>query len=87
MVTEPYYLVKIFLSYRFDSECKEYVSHCRRILKALSEHIYKELTSIGVKIVQPKGGFYMMPDFEVFIHHSYFLFVSSILFSFSHETS
>ena len=39
--------------------------HCNRILKALSEYIYHELTSIGVRIVQPKGGFYMMPDFEV----------------------
>ena len=67
MVKEPYYVVKIILPYRFDSECKEYVSHCRRILKALSEHIYNELISIGVKVVQPNGGFYMMPDFEVFI--------------------
>lgn len=50
--------------FKYDAECENYVNHCRRILKALSEVVYRELTSVGVKIVQPMGGFYMMPDFE-----------------------
>ncbi|XP_065054027.1 aspartate aminotransferase-like [Rhopilema esculentum] len=51
--------------FKFDSGCQEYVSHCNRILKALSELVCRKLTSVGVKIAPPKGGFYMMPDFEV----------------------
>eukprot|EP00794_Sanderia_malayensis_P003466 gene3466-3963_t len=51
--------------FKFDAECAEYVAHCRRILKALSQYIHKELTEIGIKVLPPKGGFYMMPDFEV----------------------
>jgi len=51
--------------FRFDDECRQYVAHCNRILKAVSEFVFRELTSVGVKIAQPKGGFYMMPDFEV----------------------
>ena len=54
--------------FRFDDECRQYVAHCNRVLKAVSEFVFHELTSVGVKIVQPKGGFYMMPDFEVNLH-------------------
>ncbi|XP_065830087.1 aspartate aminotransferase-like isoform X2 [Oscarella lobularis] len=43
----------------------DYVKHARRILCSLADYCYRELTSVGVEIVKPQGGFYMFPDFEV----------------------
>ena len=75
-----------FVFGRYDSDCAVYVAHCRRILKALSEYIHCELTSVGVKIVLPMGGFYMMPDFEVSslkcCDLQYFCFVLNVCYLF-----
>lgn len=45
--------------------CDSYIKHCSRILKSVSTYCYNELTSVGVKAVQPKAGYYIFPDFEV----------------------
>ncbi|XP_062513628.1 aspartate aminotransferase-like [Corticium candelabrum] len=51
--------------FRNSDDIVEYLLHTRRIIAALSNYCYRELTSVGVKAVKPAGGYYMMPDFEV----------------------
>ncbi|WP_321369970.1 pyridoxal phosphate-dependent aminotransferase [uncultured Desulfuromusa sp.] len=41
-----------------------YLLQSRRILKSLSDRIWKQLQSAGVSVAQPDGAFYMFPDFE-----------------------
>jgi aspartate/methionine/tyrosine aminotransferase len=44
---------------------RNYMLHTRRIMAALGNYCYRELTAVGVKVVKPTGGYYAMPDFEV----------------------
>jgi len=44
----------------------EYLFHCRRILKTIGNDCYYRLTSAGVRLIEPKGSFYLFPDFENF---------------------
>jgi aspartate aminotransferase len=45
---------------------ERYLWHSRRILAALSKWIVNRLNEIGMKIEQPKGAFYLFPDFDPF---------------------
>eukprot|EP00057_Strongylocentrotus_purpuratus_P006099 XP_011660573.1 PREDICTED: aspartate aminotransferase [Strongylocentrotus purpuratus] len=51
--------------FRFDEECESYVNHTSKILQAIATFCYRELTSVGVKAIMPRAGFYIFPDFEV----------------------
>ncbi|XP_041459085.1 aspartate aminotransferase-like [Lytechinus variegatus] len=51
--------------FRFDEECERYVYHTSKILQAVAAFCHRELTSVGVKAIMPRGGFYIFPDFEV----------------------
>ncbi|KAK3728478.1 hypothetical protein QZH41_002341 [Actinostola sp. cb2023] len=54
------------LSYlNLSDESRSYMDHTRRILAAVAEYCYKKFATVGIKVVRPKGGFYMYPDFEV----------------------
>ncbi|XP_074653756.1 aspartate aminotransferase-like isoform X1 [Tubulanus polymorphus] len=46
-------------------QCEEYMKHTTRIMAVIADFCYRELTSVGVKVVKPRGGFYMLPDFEI----------------------
>ncbi|KAK3106070.1 hypothetical protein FSP39_012043 [Pinctada imbricata] len=46
-------------------ECDDYIQHCSRILKAVGDYCHRELTSVGVKAIRPKSGYYIFPDFEI----------------------
>ncbi|XP_067687816.1 aspartate aminotransferase-like [Haliotis asinina] len=45
--------------------CDEYIRHTTRIMEAVSSFCCRELRSVGVKMVTPKAGYYVFPDFEV----------------------
>jgi len=45
-------------------EIDQYLRDSRRILTALGDYIYRQLTSAGVCIEKPEGGFYMFPNME-----------------------
>ena len=47
----------------FTENHKKYINNSRKILKKISEHIYKELSSVGVICNKTQGGFYMICDF------------------------
>lgn len=49
-----------------DQAIDEYLAHCRRILAAVGETVVDRLTSAGVKVQPPSGGFYVFPDFSGF---------------------
>ena len=45
-------------------EIDRYIAASRRILTALSAEVTTLLTETGAKVVPPKGGFYIFPDFS-----------------------
>lgn len=45
-------------------DLERYLYQSRRILKALSDWIWKRLEGAGVTVSRPDGAFYMFPDFE-----------------------
>lgn len=45
-------------------EIERYLSHSRRILKALADWIWTRMTAAGIDVAKPDGAFYMLPDFE-----------------------
>lgn len=50
-------------AYRGGTRIERYLWNSRRILKALSEHIFRQLCESGLSIARPQGGFYLFPDF------------------------
>ncbi len=51
-------------AFNFDDEINTYLKHSRRILKALGNYIYKNFNSVGIKVPQPDGAFYFLPNFS-----------------------
>jgi len=47
-------------------EIEQYLRHSRRILGALGHYFYRRLSSSGLNLVRPEGGFYVFPDFSPF---------------------
>jgi aspartate aminotransferase len=45
-------------------EISRYLSDSRRLLASLGDYIYRQLTSAGVSIERPEGGFYMFPNMK-----------------------
>ena len=45
-------------------QIERYLCNCRRILKALTDWIWDQLTAVGITVARPDGAFYMLPDFE-----------------------
>ena len=43
---------------------ENYLMQSRRILKALGQHIYRTMTDAGIRVTNPDGGFYFLPDFS-----------------------
>lgn len=46
-------------------ELDQYMNNCSRILHAVGDYCYRELTSVGVTGAKSEAGYYFMPDFEV----------------------
>jgi aspartate aminotransferase len=53
-------------AYKYDDRIKAYLDAQRRILAHLGQWIAKELSSAGVSVCSPEGGFYVNPDFTPF---------------------
>lgn len=47
----------------FTEDHSEYLKDSRKILRLISNYIYKELSSVGIKCNLTEGGFYMICDF------------------------
>lgn len=47
-------------------EIDDYLRQSRRILRALGRHISETLLDAGVQVDEPRGGFYLFPDFSPF---------------------
>jgi aspartate aminotransferase len=50
-------------AFRGGPRIEEYLSHSRRILKALSDHVCRQLAAKGAMVAPPQGAFYIFPDF------------------------
>jgi aspartate aminotransferase len=51
-------------AFRGGLEIERYLRQSRRILRALGRHLARRLSRAGVHVPEPKGGFYLFPDFE-----------------------
>ena len=53
-------------AFKSDLEIEHYLWQCRRILRRLGRVLTERMVEDGVRVHQPKGGFYTFPDFELF---------------------
>jgi aspartate aminotransferase len=53
-------------AFRRDNEMQQYLRQARRILKAAGRHCTQKLREAGVAVSEPRGGFYIFPDFGHF---------------------
>lgn len=44
-------------------QIERYLEHSRRILRALGRWCWRHLTDAGLEVLEPKGAFYLFPDF------------------------
>lgn len=45
-------------------DIEHYLTHSRRILKALGQMMTERFRSVGIRLTDPKGAFYLFPDFS-----------------------
>ncbi len=45
---------------------EQYLQHCRRVLRALGGYMRERLLNSGAEVIEPKGAFYLFPDFGPF---------------------
>jgi aspartate aminotransferase len=45
---------------------EKYLQHCRRVLRALGQHMTDRLRQAGAAVAPPQGAFYLFPDFGPF---------------------
>ncbi|MFQ5709119.1 MAG: pyridoxal phosphate-dependent aminotransferase [bacterium] len=50
-------------AFKGSADIEEYLHQSRRILRALGRHIAHQLSEVGVVVPEPKGAFYLFPDF------------------------
>lgn len=43
---------------------EQYLAQSRRVLRALGRHLWRRLLEAGVRLPEPKGAFYLFPNFE-----------------------
>lgn len=48
-----------------EAACTAYQKHTTRIMAAVAKYCHRELTSVGVKVLEPTAGFYIFPNFNV----------------------
>ena len=53
-------------AFEFGHNIEMYVSHSRIILQYIAQYVFHELTSVGLTMPEPQGGFYLFPDFGQF---------------------
>ena len=51
-------------AYEDDPEMDAYVKTCAAIHATRTQHMWSWLNEIGIKVAQPQGAFYMMPNFD-----------------------
>ncbi|MFV2016685.1 MAG: pyridoxal phosphate-dependent aminotransferase, partial [Candidatus Heimdallarchaeota archaeon] len=52
-------------AFKGNEEIDEYLTHSRRVLKALCKHAVDKFNSVNIGINKPDGAFYLFPNFEV----------------------
>lgn len=55
----------------------KYLNKVKKILHVIAHYVYEKLKQINVEMIEPEGGFYLMPDFTKLLSHK---FKSSKLF-------
>lgn len=53
-------------AFEFGPNIELYVNHVRIILQYIAQYAYNELTSVGLTMPEPQGGFYLFPNFAQF---------------------
>jgi aspartate aminotransferase len=53
-------------AFREDERLDVYLNTVQAILRTLGKHLHQLLTNNGVSVAEPKGGFYLFPDFGVY---------------------
>jgi len=53
-------------AFEFGPNIEMYVLHARLILRYIARYVFNELTSVGLSMPEPQGGFYLFPNFEHF---------------------
>lgn len=53
-------------AFNFEKDVQDYVLHCQRILAKIGQHSVDTLKIAGIRVHEPKGAFYLFPDFSDF---------------------
>jgi aspartate aminotransferase len=53
-------------AYKGGTEMQNYLFQSRRILKTLSQELFRKFNSVGLQIPKPEAAFYLFPDFSSF---------------------
>lgn len=52
------------IAYQYAPPLRAYIGQCKAILKAIAQYVHENLSSMGLLLTHPSGGFYMVVSFE-----------------------
>ena len=47
----------------YEEDHSEYLNKSKKILHVIAHYVYEQLKQLDVDMIEPEGGFYLMPDF------------------------
>ena len=55
----------------YSDDHSKYLRKVNKILHVIAHYVYEQLKQINVEIIEPEGGFYLMPDFTKLLFHKF----------------
>lgn len=47
----------------YEEDFTEYLTKSKKILHVIAHYVYEQLSQLDIDVIEPEGGFYLMPDF------------------------
>jgi len=55
----------------YEEDHSEYLNKSKKILHVIAHYVYEQLKQLDVDMIEPEGGFYLMPDFTRMLHKKF----------------
>ena len=55
----------------YSDDHSKYLEKVKKVLHVIAHYVYEQLKLINVEMIEPEGGFYLMPDFTKLLSHKF----------------
>ena len=55
----------------YEEDHSGYLNKSKKVLHVIAHYVYEQLKQLDVDMIEPEGGFYLMPDFTRMLHKKF----------------